>query len=226
MAKPTVKRTGEPVKRSYASPVRDAQGLLTRRRIRQAAEELFLANGYVKTSMSDIAAAAGVSRPTVFNVFGSKVALLKEVADVRLAGDDAPVELLARPLGQQVLNATDADELLRVQARFAGEIMERVAPVLAVITDAAAIDPEARALLATQEEGRLYGMAAAVDRLAALDALRPGIALQHAKEALWMLGGLEPWRLARQRGWSRRRYEQWFLDCARALLLDPARPDR
>jgi AcrR family transcriptional regulator len=200
--------------------------MLTRRRIRQAAEELFLANGYAGTSMADIAAAAGVSRPTVFNVFGSKVELLKEVADVRLAGDDAPVELLARPLGQQMLTATDADELLRVQARFASEIMERVAPVLAVISDAAAIDPEARALLATQEEGRLHGMGAAVDRLAELGALRPGTKLQQAKEALWMLGGLEPWRLARQRGWSRRRYEQWFLDCARALLLDPAPSDR
>ncbi len=216
----TVKQNSDVVKRSYSSPARDAQGLATRRRIRLAAEELFLSKGYVGTSMADVAAAAEVSRPTVFNVFRSKVELLKEVADVRLAGDDAPLDLLARPLGRRMIEATDVDDLLRTQARYAGEIMERVAPILAVITDAAAVDAEAGALLNAQEEGRLYGMGAAVDRLAELGALRRGITRQHAKESLWLLSGLEPWQLAVRSGWTRRRYETWFLDCARALLLD------
>ena len=220
MTRPTVKQSSDDVKRPYVSPARDAQGAETRRRIRQAAERLFLANGYVGTSMSDIAAAADVSRPTVFNVFGSKAALLKEVADVCLAGDDAPLDLLQRPLGLQLVNATDPDDLLRVQAKYAAEIMERVAPILTVITDAASVDPDARELMAVQEEGRLFGMGVAVDRLAELGALRTGVSRQHAKEALWLLGGLEPWRLAQQRGWARRKYERWFHTCARALLLD------
>ena len=177
--------------------------MATRRRIREAAERLFLTDGYVGTSMSDIATAADVSRPTVFNVFGSKAALLKEVADVCLAGDDAPLDLLQRPLGLQITNATDPDELLRVQAKFAGEIMERVAPILTVITDAASVDRDAQELMAFQEESRLLGMGVAVDRLAELGALRKGVSRQHAKEALWLLGGLEPWRLAQQRGWTR-----------------------
>jgi AcrR family transcriptional regulator len=220
MTRPTVKQTGEDVKRPYVSPARDAQGVATRRRIREAAERLFLANGYVDTSMSDIAAAAAVSRPTVFNVFGSKAALLKEVADVRLAGDDEPLDLLQRPRGQQILHATTADELLTAQARYAGEIMERVGPILDVINDAAAVDPDARELKILQEEGRFFGMGAAVDRLAELGALRKGVSRQQAKEALWMLSGPEPWRLSQQRGWSRRKYEQWFQTCVRALLLD------
>ena len=74
MIRPTVKSQEEDVKRSYVSPSRDAQALETRRRIRQAAERLFLEKGYVGTSMSDVASAADVSRPTVFNVFGSKAA--------------------------------------------------------------------------------------------------------------------------------------------------------
>jgi AcrR family transcriptional regulator len=221
MTKPKVKQTGADVKRSYVSPVRDEQGLATRRRIREAAEGLFLANGYVATSMTQIATAAGVSRPTVFNAFGSKVGLLKEVADVRLAGDDAPVELLARPLGQQMLTATDADELLRIQAELGAEVMERVAPILTVITDASAVDPDARALLRAQEDGRLLGMGAAVDRLVELDRLRNGLAPQQAKESLWLLGGLEPWALAQHRGWTRQQYEEWFHTCARALLVEP-----
>ena len=220
MTRPTVKQPSDDVKRPYVSPARDAQGVATRRRIREAAERLFLTDGYVGTSMSDIATAADVSRPTVFNVFGSKAALLKEVADVCLAGDDAPLDLLQRPLGLQITNATDPDELLRVQAKFAGEIMERVAPILTVITNAASVDRDAQELMAFQEESRLLGMGVAVDRLAELGALRKGVSRQHAKEALWLLGGLEPWRLAQQRGWTRSKYQRWFHTCARALLLD------
>ena len=55
--------------RTYRSNVRAAQGIWTRRRIRAAAEELFLTNGYVATSMDAIAKAAGVSRQTVFTAF-------------------------------------------------------------------------------------------------------------------------------------------------------------
>lgn len=208
-------------KRPYTSVVRDEQALTTRRRIRDAAERLFLSDGYAATSMSDIAAAAGVSRPTVFNVYKSKVALLQEVANVRLAGDDAPIDLLSRPEGRRITTSTDPHELLAVQAWFAAEVMERVAPVMEVVAAAAATDPEADELLGSMHDGRLHGMGAAVDRLEALGALRPDLDPMQAKEALWLLGGLEPWLLAKRRNWPRDRYEQWFLTCAIALLLEP-----
>lgn len=217
------------VNRRYVSPVRDEQAAATRRRVRDAAHQLFVDRGYVATSMTDVAAAAGVSRPTVFNVFGSKAALLKEVADVALAGDDAPLDLHARPLGRRILAEQDPDELLRLQARYAAEVMERAAPLLEVVTAAAHADPEAAALLATQEEGRLHGIGVVVDRLHDLGALRPGLSVRRAKESLWLLTGGEPWRLAQAKGWARSGYERWLLSCMRALLLaDPAstEPDR
>lgn len=220
MTKPKVNRTRSGVNRPYASAVRDEQAAETRRRIRKAADSLFLERGYPGTSMTDIAAAAGVSRPTVFNVFGSKAALLKEVADVRLAGDDAPLDVLSRPLGQRMLASEDPEEVLRLHAQLGGELMERIAPLLDVMTTAAATDEDAAALLAGQEDGRLLGMGATVDRLVELGALRPDISSRRAKESLWLLTGLEPWQLAQRRGWSRAAYERWYLVCARALLLD------
>lgn len=36
-----------------------------------------------------------MARPTVFSAFGSKAALLREVVDQALAGDDEPVPLVA-----------------------------------------------------------------------------------------------------------------------------------
>ena len=63
--------------RRYASQVRDEQARRTRRAIVTAAHDLFLAHGYAATTIDGIAAAAHVSRRTVFNSAGGKVALLK-----------------------------------------------------------------------------------------------------------------------------------------------------
>lgn len=219
MTKPKVKPKRATVKREYRSPVRDEQARETRRRIRGAAEELFLADGYAATSMAAIAAAAGVSRPTVFNTFGSKVELLREIGDVRLAGDDEPVDVLSRPRGRAMLETTDPEELLRLHAQLGAELLDRVAPILEVLTQAAASDPEAAALLRVQEEGRLFGMGATVDRLVELGGLRDGLTPTQAKESLWLISGLEPYALARRRGWSLAAYTEWYLRCARAILL-------
>jgi AcrR family transcriptional regulator len=48
--------------------------------ILQAARELFTSQGLHETTMADIASAAGVSRATVFNHFGSKALVLDAVA--------------------------------------------------------------------------------------------------------------------------------------------------
>jgi hypothetical protein len=119
-----------------------------------------------------------------------------------------------------MLEATDPEEVLALHARLAAELLGRIAPVLAVITEAAATDADAAALLATQEEGRLFGMGATVDRLVELGALRRGVSRDDASTSLWMLSGLEPFRLSQRRGWSTDAYADWFLRCARALLLD------
>lgn len=221
MTKSKIKPKGPKVKREYRSAVRDEQALATRRRIRGAAEELFLRDGYVATSMAAIAEAAGVSRPTVFNTFGSKADLLREVADVRLAGDDEPVDVLSRPSGRAMLEATDPEEVLRLHARLGAQLLDRIAPLLLVVTEAAATDGDAAALLAAQEDGRLFGMGAAVDRLVELGALRDGITAEQASASLWMLSGLEPYALAKRQGWPIEAYVDWYLRCARALVLDP-----
>ena len=89
-----------------------------------------------------------------------------------------------------MLSATDPDEVLRLHAQLGGELMARIAPVLAVLTEAAATDADAAALLAIQEEGRRFGMGATVERLVELGALRDDITPDRAQESLWMLSGL------------------------------------
>jgi AcrR family transcriptional regulator len=77
-----------------------------RRRIMQAAEELFAASGYTAVSMSDIAQRCEMSKKTLYEVFASKEELLKGlIADVEtfplsVSGDDHadPVEALRSTL--------------------------------------------------------------------------------------------------------------------------------
>ena len=84
-----------------------------RRAILEAARAAFLRNGYLGTSMDEIATAAGVSKQTVYKHFADKQTLFTEIvtSNVDEAGD--PVEL-------QVADLPDGDDLdadLRALAR-------------------------------------------------------------------------------------------------------------
>jgi AcrR family transcriptional regulator len=74
----------QPVKRRpYRSPLRADQARLTRRRITDAARELFLTLG-CRTTIARVAAEADVAADTVYHLFGSKRDLLKHVLDVTI----------------------------------------------------------------------------------------------------------------------------------------------
>lgn len=79
---------------------RDAQG--TRRRLLDAAAELFAERGYERATVRDIAARAGANQALLFRYFGTKKALFGEV--------------MARG-GQEQLRTTPADRLFEVALR-------------------------------------------------------------------------------------------------------------
>ena len=72
----------EPRLRNSASPtLREARSALTRRHIVDAAQTLFLEDGYAGTSIGAIARRAGVSVQTIYNAVGNKAALLSAMLD-------------------------------------------------------------------------------------------------------------------------------------------------
>ena len=77
-------------KRRYSSPLRTEQAQASRAAVLAAARELFVEQGYGGTTIDQVAARAGVSKPTVFTAVGNKATLLKVVRDVAMAGDDQP----------------------------------------------------------------------------------------------------------------------------------------
>ena len=83
--------------RTYRSDLRAEQARQTRRRVVTAASTVFLARGYVGTSMRAVAAEASVSIATVELLFGTKAGVLKAAIDLAIAGDDEAVPVLERP---------------------------------------------------------------------------------------------------------------------------------
>lgn len=207
--------------RPYRSSLRADQARETRRRIRSAADALFLEGGYTATSMDDIAKAAGVSRQTVFSAFGSKPGLLKEVIDVRLVGDDEPLAIADRPDAQRMLATTDPVEAIRIQAKIVAQVAIRTAPIWSMVAGVFETDPELTELVQFYEEGRLHGIGTIVDVVAELGALRKGRSRMKAKEAVWLMTSPSTTVAALSRGWSRADIERWYVDCLTAILLEP-----
>ncbi|HEX7195380.1 MAG TPA: TetR family transcriptional regulator, partial [Candidatus Limnocylindria bacterium] len=67
------------VKRPYRSTRRREQAGETRHRIIRAAHDLFVSQGYGRTTIAEIAGAAGVAVETVYAAFRNKPTLLRQV---------------------------------------------------------------------------------------------------------------------------------------------------
>lgn len=209
--------------RTYDSSGRRAQAARTRQAVLDAARELFLDQGYAATTIAAVAARAGVSGPTVYAAFGSKAGLLKQTIDVSLAGDDEPVAIANRPIYRWVTEAATQTELLRRLAVMETELNVRAAGLYDVLYRAADTEPELAELVATFEAQRLDGAERAVARLAGLGPLPAGRTKAAIRDAIWLAN--EPVQytlLVTRRGWSRARYQAWFIDALLGLLEPPA----
>jgi AcrR family transcriptional regulator len=207
-------------KRAYDSSLRKQQATQTRMRILDAAQERFVERGYGPTTIEAIAAAAGVAVDTVYATFGSKRGVLKALLDVRVGGDDAPVEVLERAGPQAVRRDTDQRRQL---ARFAADvsaIIERVRPVDDILRGAAAVDADVAALRARTQESRYASMRTFIKWVAANGPLRAGLGNEEAAAVVWTLTSPEVHRLLRsQRGWTPERYAAWLEESLTRLLL-------
>ena len=103
-------------RRVYDNTRRAEQAQLTRRRVLDAARELLVEHGPAAVTMRDVATHAGVSVETVYKTFRTKAALIKDVYDVTLAGDDEPTPMIDRPEHRAVFAASNPRDKL---ARYA-----------------------------------------------------------------------------------------------------------
>lgn len=193
------------VKRPYHSPARERAATDTRRRIRAAAAERFVREGFARTSMKAVAADAGVAERTVFLAFPSKAALLSECIRAAVRGGDAP--LLARADSRTIFDAPP-ERMLRAVAEQSAGLFGRAARLLAVGESAAPDDPllaEARDRGHAATRADMLAVATAMKRAGAL---RRGVSAQRAAEVMYGLVASEAvyLRLVDQCGWTTAQY--------------------
>jgi AcrR family transcriptional regulator len=207
-------------RRSYRSELRAAGARRTGQLILDAARELFTERGYAATSVEQIAARAGVSKPTVFANVGSKRDVLKQLRDRALAGDEEPVSVRDRPWYRGVLAEPDPRHTLRAYARIVTQMLGRAAAIEETLRNAAAADPELRDLWQASEDERRRGAAAIIDALRAKGPLKPGLDRDAATDILWALTSGDSYRrLVDHQHWPVERYERWLADTLCSQLL-------
>jgi AcrR family transcriptional regulator len=204
----TVKR------RTYRSTIRrgDAPRLIC-----SAAHRLFATKGYLATSIDDIAAEAGVARPTVFAAVGPKPAILKAVVDQAMAGDDAPVPVAGRPWFTEALDEPDPVRSLQLHARNLCWAMQRAVPLLRALEMAAAVDQDAAAQWADLRRQRRAGTASVAANLAAKTTLR--CEEQVLADMLLALPPDAYYRLVCEEGWPAEKFQDWLADLLQRVCL-------
>jgi len=210
-----IERLNESVNaRSYDSPTRRAQAEKTRRQIAHAARTLFVERGWSGTRVRDVAAAAGVSEPTVYAVYGNKAGLAMALLDSLTAPIDFPRHM-------SELTAAEGDPRRQIAALVAidRQLFEHGADVITVIREAGRSNPDlAPVYVAGRRQGdearrRVYGSWPA-------QAWRDGVTLDDALDTAAALLSVDVYlELTQARGWSPDRVEAWWTETLARLLL-------
>jgi len=211
-----------PVKtRTYDNARRAAAARLTEQRVVETAQRLLLERGYAGLAMADLAAEAGVSVPLLYKVFGPKPQLVKRIYDVLLAGDVDPEPVAERPALQALAADPDPRGKLARYAALGRAMAERAGPLVSALLAAArAGEPELRAFAATIDRERLAGASALAAHLAECGALSPDLALDRARDLIWLHTAPDTYRLlVLERGWALDDYERWLATSLTAALL-------
>lgn len=203
----------DPVKsrRTYDSPRRREQAAATRHDVLEAAQRLFEQHGYAATSMTAIASEADISLKTVYLAFETKSGLLRALWNTRLRGDEDEIPVGERPWFRTVLEEQDPERQLRLNVRNAKKVRARIGPLLEVIRNAAAQDPEIDALWSRIQSEFYDNQRAVVEALYEKHALRPELDVARAADILWTLNHPNVYRLlVTDRGWTPDDHEEWL----------------
>ncbi|MFJ5153306.1 TetR family transcriptional regulator [Streptomyces sp. NPDC088353] len=211
--------------RSYDSSRRREQAERNRAAVLDAAWRLFEERGYGATTVSAVAAAAGVSAETVYKAFGGKAGLVRALWERGLAGRGM-VHAQKRSDAMMREHEADSQAIARAWGGFITEVMPATAPVLLLVRAAAATAPEMARLRVELEDSRLARMEANARFLADHHHLRAGLTVEYARDILFAYSAPELYELlVLRQGWSPENYGVFIGESVSAALLSaPAEP--
>jgi AcrR family transcriptional regulator len=200
------------------------RGRATRARIVAAATRRFVADGYLSTTVAEIARDSGLSAQAVYLAFGSKAAILSaahHAAATDPEGDAGEPRLRWR---EEFERCPDAASALDLALEHITDLVERSGPIHDVCLSAGA-DPEVARLLEDLGQRRMSNWHELATLLARKEGFRRGLTAERARDALYTIVGPETWRaLVKECGWSTPEWRDFIRQSARAHVLDDVSP--
>jgi AcrR family transcriptional regulator len=197
--------------RAYTA-TRRREGVQSVDRVLLAAEDLIKKGEFHSATMDELASAAGVSRATVFNRFGSKLGVLEALSD---RCNTSP-EMRAI---QEALELDDPVAALEAVIAASCAIWEAQGFIHEQLNAIVVLEPDAAALIEHQRDEQRADLEGLTRRLARADQLKPGLGEARTVAALHMLTSLESFlRLRREYGLSLRQTRETIAELARTLL--------
>lgn len=201
-------------RRRYDTSLRSERAAGTRKRILDAAKTLFTGRGVEKSSIAEIASAAGVSAPTLYALFRSKTGILKAVVERSFFG--------ARyvEVAKHAEKARDPEEILRFTASISRVILDTEREEIGLMRGVSALSPELRAIETELETIRFTLQEARAKLLVKSVPTARRLGLVRVRDILWMYTGRDIYRmLVLERGWSSDEYESWLAETLIKALM-------
>jgi AcrR family transcriptional regulator len=200
----------------YNSPLRADQALQTRRRVLEAARQLFIDHGYAGTTVAAVADQAGVSPETVYLAFGGKRGLLEGVMDITGPHESAAED---EAWWQMVAELPAATDRLDRMVEYSCRILARTWPIHAIIRGAADKEAFAKELSQRLLDERLANQTQRIRRFLAAD-LTSGLSVTAAGERYCALASPELFHVVtRQLGWTTDQHRRWLGGLLKTDLL-------
>ena len=199
------------VKRQYRSQARAEAAEETRRRIREAATELFVTHGYLGTALREVAQRAEVGERTLYDSFGSKFGLWRQTVNILTMGDDDRAPASGRPDAVTARSLDDPREAIAAHCAIGATLMERAGDMIMVGEAAAVADPELGRSMVISARATYDVHLMLARRLEQRRELKAGITAKEAADILTTIGSPAVFHsLRRQRRWSAKRYREWL----------------
>jgi AcrR family transcriptional regulator len=216
-----LKSTSKRSPRPYRSELRLQQAEQTRSRVLAIAGERFAADGYARTSLAKIAAAAGVSAQTVHGQ-GPKAALLIAAIDYAAVGVAGEENILNLDVGHALLAIDDYEESLDFMAAYQTGAHERTARLALALIGGAGSDPTLESYL----KDWIASLNKQVQRVLGVyhdrGWLRSDVPFDELVETTAVVGSVDTYlRITHRDGWSVAAYKSWLRRMLAETIFHP-----
>jgi hypothetical protein len=170
--------------------------------------------------MPAIAKQAGVALDTIYASIGTKPKLFRLLIESAISGKDEAVAADRRDYVRAIRTEADPVAKLGIYAKAIATLQLRLAPLLQVLTAAAAAHPDLAELWREIATRRAANMLEFAKDLKSTGRLRPDLSIETAADIIWSMNAPEYYLLlVGQRGWSSEQFAAYLKDAWTRLLL-------